>query len=154
MEQSTLSKIRDLLQKEADKMSLQLVSVRFYNDKEMGDVLEVLIDRDYNITMGEIQAYTDDVNPLLDELTEEITSPYTLDISSGGSMRVIPFEDTPKLLGKYLDIKLSKSGETITAKAVSFEEDKLNVTYFIKGRKKNLSLEKDDISEIHMGYKA
>lgn len=148
-----LTQTKEVLQKACDEMAFQLVSVRYYHDGELGDVLEVLIDKDYNITMDEIQAYTDKVNPLLDEIAE-LDQPYTLDISSGGSQREIPFEDTPKFVDRYLDIKLSKSQETMTVKVSGFKDDVLSCFYFIKGRKKKLDLRREDISSIHMGYKA
>lgn len=153
MELSTLEKVKETLAKAAEELSLDLVSVRYYKDEQMGMVLEVLIDKDYQITMDQIQEYTDKVNPLLDEITD-LDEAYMLDISSGGSEREIPFEDTSKLLDHYLDIKLAKSGSTITAKALSYEDGKLIVVYFIKGRKKQLVLQKEDVEKIHMGYKA
>lgn len=148
-----LDHVTEVLKKVADEEGLELVSTRFYHDSEMGDVLEVLIDHDYSITMDEIQSYTDKVNPLLDEMPE-LDIPYTLDISSGGSERLIPFEDTAKFVDRYLDIQLAKTKETITAKVISFADDTLKVSYFIKGRKKTLELKKDDIESVHMGYKA
>lgn len=148
-----LTQIKEVLQKAADELSLQLVSVRYYHDGELGDVLEVLIDKDYDITMDEIEEYTDKVNPLLDEIPM-LDQPYTLDISSGGSEREIPFEDTAKFIDRYLDIRLSKSQETVTVKVSGFKDDVLSCFYFIKGRKKKLELKKEDISSIHMGYKA
>ncbi|MCR4699195.1 MAG: hypothetical protein K5762_07520 [Bacilli bacterium] len=153
MELSTLDKVKETLAQAAKELDLDLVSVRYYNDEQMGMVLEVLIDKDYQITMDQIQEYTDKVNPLLDEITD-LDEAYMLDISSGGSEREIPFEDTAKLLDHYLDIKMAKSGETITAKALSYNEGELTVVYFIKGRRKQLVLHKDDVEKIHMGYKA
>ncbi len=148
-----LENVKKLLQKCCEELSLQLVSVRFYHDSQIGDILEVLIDKDYSITMKEIEEFTDKVNPLLDELPE-LSLPYTLDISSGGSEREIPFEDTKKFIDGYLELQLSKTHEKITAKVLSFEEGKLTVFYFIKGRKKKLVLTKEDVESIHMGYKA
>lgn len=148
-----LENVKNLLQKCCEELSLQLVSIRFYHDSEMGDVLEVLIDKDYSITMKEIEEFTDKVNPLLDELPE-LSMPYTLDISSGGSMREIPFEDAKKFVDDYLEIQLSHTHEKITVKVLSFEGDELTAMYFIKGRKKKLVLKKEDVESIHMGYKA
>lgn len=148
-----LTNIDEILKKACEELSLTLVSTRFYKDPEMGDMLEVLIDKDYSITMDEIEAFTEKVNPLLDALPE-LDIPYTLDISSGGSEREIPFADLRKFLNHYLDIKLKKSGETITIKPLSFEEGVLKGQYFIKGRKKSVELTEEDIESIHMGYKA
>ena len=153
MDQNTLDEVKKVLQKVADELSLQLVSTRYYRDEEMGMVLEVLIDKDYQITMDQIQEYTDKVNPLLDEVTS-LEESYMLDISSGGSEREIPFEDCSKLISHYLDIKIKKSGETITAKLLEANDESIDVVYFIKGRRKQLHLSKDEVETIHMGYKA
>ena len=153
MDQSTLEKMRHALEKAALEQNLELISFRYYNDEQMGMMLEVLIDKDYAITMEEIERYTEAVNPLLDEI-DTSDEAYTLDISSGGSERIIPFKDCYKLLDRYLDIKIKKSGETITAKVLSFANDELTVVYFIKGRRKQLTLKEDEIEVIHMGYKA
>ncbi len=153
MDQNTLDEVKKVLQKVADELSLQLVSTRYYRDEEMGMVLEVMIDKDYQITMDQIQEYTDKVNPLLDEVTS-LEESYMLDISSGGSEREIPFSDCSKLISHYLDIKIKRSGETITAKLLEANDESIDVVYFIKGRRKQLHLLKDEVETIHMGYKA
>ena len=153
MDQITLEKITNVLQKTADSLSIELISVRYYTDEQMGKVLEVLIDKDYSISMEQIEEYTNAVNPLLDEV-DDSEEGYMLDISSGGSVRKIPFDDVGRLIDRYLDIKLKKSGETITAKVLSFEDQVMKVVYFIKGRRKQLELTKEDVETIHMGYKA
>lgn len=153
MDQKTLEKVKKMLKTAAEEMNLELVSVRYLPSGEMGPTLEVLIDHDYNISMDEIQAYTDVVSPKLDEI-EELNEPYTLDIASGGSQREIPPKDLGKLIGRYLDITKAKDGKTITAKLEKADDKGMDVTYFIKGRKKKEHLEYDAIASIHMGYKA
>ena len=71
MNESFLQKAEEIFHQAAIKLSLEVVSIKNYNDPEMGKVLEVLLDHDYNITMEEIEAFTDMVNPLLDEIADE-----------------------------------------------------------------------------------
>lgn len=154
MDTEALEEAKKILQKAADEMGLELISVKMKQDKENGKTLEVFIDKDYAIDLKTIEAYTEKVSPLLDSI-HGLDESYMLDISSGGSERLIPYEDIGKLLGHYLDVKLLSSGETKTLKAESLTEDgKVNFVYFLKGRKKKLVLGREDIAEIHMGYKA
>ncbi len=153
MDQVLLEKAKEMFQKSAEEMGLTLVSCRYYVSKEEGAVLEVLIDRDFEITMDEIQAYTDKVNPLLDEI-DDSEEGYLLDISSGGSEREIPFSSLGKFVSRWLDVKMKKSGDVITMQLDKFEDDKAYLHHFIKGRKKNEVLSADDVDTIHIGYKA
>lgn len=151
MNSVNLEKIKDIAESLCKELNLDLISIRSYHDIEMGEMLEILIDHSYSITMDEIEEFTSKINPLIDELN--IDDSYTLDISSGGSEREIPYSDLNKLIDRYLDIKLKKSGEVITAKLTSFDGI-AKLTYFIKGRKKVVELKEEEIESIHMGYKA
>ena len=51
-------------------------------------------------------------------------------------------------------MKIKKSGETVTAKLEACDEEKMNLLYFIKGRKKKLELKYEEVESIRMGYKA
>lgn len=153
MTEEILEKIKKVCKEVADELALELVLVRYRSSSENGPVLEVFVDKDYNISMEEIDAFTEKVNPLLDDILQDDDSAFVLDISSGGSEREIPFEDLPKLEGHYLDLIL-KNGEKITAKNVKADENELSLLYFIKGRKKERVLKKEDIQSIRMGYKA
>lgn len=152
MVQELQDEIRKVCQKTADEMGLTLVSFRFLANGENGPTLEVLIDKDFDISMKEIEDYTEKVNPLIDEI-DNTDEAYVLDISSGGSERKIPFEMLSRFVNQWLDITL-KSGEIITAFGLLFDGKELTVQYFIKGRKKKLVLKEDDIKTIRMGYKA
>ena len=152
METELLKKIHDLLQKEADDEGIELISVKFKHDEMLGRTLEVLIDKNYQITLDEISSFTEKANEILDSISE-LEDSYILDISSGGSQRDIPFVDLNKLVDHYLDLTLN-GGEKITAKLVDVIDDEAHFIYFIKGRKKKLDLKRDEIKQIHMGYKA
>lgn len=152
MVQELQDEIKNICQKTADEMGLTLVSFRFLANGDNGPTLEVLIDRDFDISMKEIEEFTDKVNPLIDKV-DQTDEAYVLDISSGGSERNIPFEKLSRFLSQWLDITL-KTGEKITALLLSFDGTEMDVQYFIKGRKKKLKLVSADVKTIRMGYKA
>ena len=152
MVQELQDEIRNICQKTADEMGLTLVSFRFLANGDNGPTLEVLIDRDFDISMKEIEEFTEKVNPLIDKV-DQTDEAYVLDISSGGSERNIPFEKLSRFLSQWLDITL-KTGEKITALLLSFDGTEMDVQYFIKGRKKKLKLVSADVKTIRMGYKA
>ncbi len=152
MEQNLLEKAKQMFQEVANDMGLVLVSVRYYTGED-GPVLEVLIDKDFSITMEEIQNYTDRVNPLLDAM-DDSEEGYVLDISSGGRERLIPFADLGNFLTRWLSVKLRQSGETLLMQLDSFEDGKATFHHFLKGRKKKEVLTEEQAETIHMGYKA
>lgn len=152
MVQELQDEIKNICQKTADEMGLTLVSFRFLANGDNGPTLEILIDRDFDISMKEIEEFTEKVNPLIDKV-DQTDEAYVLDISSGGSERNIPFEKLSRFLSQWLDITL-KTGEKITALLLSFDGTEMDVQYFIKGRKKKLKLVSADVKTIRMGYKA
>ena len=153
MDQSIRDKVNSVLGKACEDMGLTLVKTCFKSNGEMGPTLEVYIDHDYAITRKEIEEYTDKVNPLLDAI-EGLDEDYRLDISSGGSLREIPFQDLAKFIGHYLDVKLKKDGSLHTRKLDSIKENKALFFYFLKGAKKKMALSEEEIDSIHRGYKA
>lgn len=154
MKEEYLSKAKEIFNKVADEMGITVVSIKSKNDPEMGEVLEVLIDKNFDITIDDIQLYTDKVNELLDLLDDSDVQGYTLDISSSGSEREIDFSLLDCFIDRWLDITLKSSGEKITCKLEEKTAQEIKVYYFIKGRKKTIRLKEEDISSIRMGYKA
>lgn len=152
MNRETLEKVRAVLLEEAKKEGLELVNVRFYVDDLNGPTLEVLLDHDYQITMEEISLFTEKASPLLDDIPG-LEESYLLDISSGGSEKVIPFSDLPKLVGHYIDVTF-QDGRKETMKLEKATETEAAFVYFIKGRRKKEVLKEEDIKMMKMGYKA
>lgn len=152
MVQELQDEIKKICQKTAEEMGLTLVSFRFLANGDNGPTLEVLIDKDFDISMKEIEEFTDKVNPLIDEI-DKSDETYVLDISSGGCERNIPFVSLARFVSQWLDITL-KTGEKLTALLLSFDGKEMEVQYFIKGRKKKQKFVSDDIKTIRMGYKA
>lgn len=151
MDKTILDKIESIAKQEAEKENLQFVSCRFYHHSTLGNTLEILVDKDFQITLDEIDKYTNNVSILLDDI-EEFDEPYMLDVCSGGSEREIQFEDLYRLIEQYIDIDLN-NGEKLLAKLLNYNEEEIEVVYFIKGRKKKQIIKFEDIKSIHMGYK-
>lgn len=152
MTQELQDKIKEVCEKTASELGLVLVSFKFIKSGENGPTLEVLIDKDFDISMKEIEKFTDTVNPIIDEI-DDSDEAYLLDISSGGSERNIPFDILDRFVDQWLDITL-KTGEKILALLLLKDDENITVQYFIKGRKKKVSLKKENIKNIYMGYKA
>ncbi len=152
MDQGLLEKITAVLQKEAEEEGIELVSVKFKIDQMLGKTLEVLVDKDYQITLDEITAFSEKASELLDSI-EDLTDSYMLDVSSGGSEKQIPFEDLTKLVDHWIDLKL-KDGKKVTAKLVALEDENARFEYFVKGKKVKFQVTKEDVVEMRMGYKA
>ncbi len=153
MDKSTLEKAENIFREEAEKEGLEVVSVRFFNDPLNGPTLEVLIDRNFSITIDEIEKYTDAVSPLVDEL--DIPDSYLLDIGSGGSQRDIPVEKLEDLKEEHVFDVTDRNGNTVrNCTYVSNEDGLLLFTYFVKGKKTKLKLKEEDVKNIRMGYKA
>lgn len=153
MDSQTRDKVTKLLEDASKERGLTFVEAKFVPNGERGKTLQVFIDHDYAITREEIQAYTDKVSPLLDSVKGRDDS-YRLDISSGGSRRKIPFSDFPKLINRYLDVKLKKDGSLHTRKLREVKGGKAKFLYFVKGAKKKRELSEDERQEVHRGYKA
>ncbi len=153
MDKTLLEKAENIFREEAENEGLEVVSIRYFNDPLNGPTLEVLIDKDFQITIDEIEKYTDAVSPLIDEL--DIPDSYLLDIGSGGSERDIPVEKLEGLKDIHVFDVTDKNGNTTrNCTYVSSEEGIILFTYFVKGKKTKLKLKEEDIRHIKMGYKA
>ncbi len=153
MDKDLLEKAENIFREEASREGLEVVSVRYFNDSLNGPTLEVLVDRDFSITIEEIEAYTEAVSPLIDEL--DIPDSYLLDIGSGGSQKDVPVWKLEEFKDIYVfDVTDIHGNTTKNCTFVNSEEDILFFTYFVKGKKTKLKLHETDVKHIRMGYKA
>lgn len=135
MTEIALKKAKEVAQKIADELGYQLYDVKVYS--ELGtEFLEVSVDKDYSITLDQIEIYSNKLSEALDSI-EELSSPYTLDVASPGAEREFPKEDLNKVIGYYVqvitnDVKDNEREGTIE----SFDGKILTLKRFIKGRKK------------------
>lgn len=143
--------VQPILEETKDQLSLDYLDSKIYKDNNEV-ILEVHIDKNFSITIDDIEKFTTIVNEKLDKLEDKI-GPYLLDISSSTSDRLIKYEELPFFVNKYLDIKFEKE-ELKDVKLLELDNKKILIRYFIKGRKKELVLLKEDIKEIHASYKS
>lgn len=154
MEEEYLNSVKEICLKTCQDMGLTLVSFKQKHDDEIGRVIEVLIDKNFDITIDQIEEYTNRVNPLIDSLGEP-NFQYTLDIASGGSEREIPFTSLNNFIDCFLTIIIKSSGERKDVYVDKMiDTNTYQFHYFVKGKKTKLILKDSEIESIHMGYKA
>lgn len=130
----------------AETMGYQFYSIRAY--KENGTTfLEVCVDKDYSVTLEQIEAYSQALGERLDTI-EELDEPYTLDVASPGAERDFPKEDLTKVVGRYVEVEtnnLPKGEKKAEGTIESFDGKTLVLKRFIKGRKKVYQIPYDDV---------
>ena len=84
---SAVKVVEALVRPVVEGMNLRLWDVRF--EKEGSSwFLRIFIDKDEGLTMGECEAYTREMNKLLDE-ADPIEGSYTLEVGSAGAERAL-----------------------------------------------------------------
>jgi ribosome maturation factor RimP len=147
-------KVREVLESRLKEKGYTLEGVRYYLSKE-GPKLELVVDRDDPISLDDIVALSDFISPILDE-NDPIAGAYTLDISSLGAEKPIALGKLANYDGRYVHLHLSHpvQGENIlegTLKVV--DEETLGLTFFIKGRKKDVTFPKKDVDSARLAIK-
>lgn len=144
MDKKAIEKAKEVAQQIADKMGYQLYDVKAY--KEDGtEFLEVSVDKDYQITLDQIEAYSNALSEALDSV-EELSSAYTLDVASPGAEREFPKEDLPKLVHFYAEFETTDAkNKKVEGNIESFDGSTLVLKRFIKGRKKVYQIPFDSI---------
>lgn len=151
MDQKTLDKVTAIAAQVAQEMGFQLYSVKQYHENTTL-FLEVCVDKDYSITLDQIEAYSDNLGTRLDQV-EELSEPYTLDVASPGAERDFPKEDLPKLIGRYMSIEadnLKKGEKSCEGTLISIENDTILLRRFIKGRKKEYQIPLTDVKKCRL----
>lgn len=120
-----------------EEMGYQFYSIRAYRESGT-EFLEICIDRDYAITLEQIESYSQALGERLDGLAE-LADPYTLEVASPGAEREFPREDLGKVIGRYIEVEaadLPKGERKAEGTIESFDGQTLVLKRFIKGRKK------------------
>lgn len=119
--------------------------------KEDGELyLRIEVEADRPLTMDNIIEITNKISKRIDEVDDSDES-YILDISSGGSDKPIEMSKLPCYIGQKLDITTKepvKGVTNFTATINNVGESEIDVTFFIKGAKKNVKVDMDNIEEI------
>lgn len=153
MKEEALKKAREVAQSVADSMGYQLYGVKAYTE-DGTEFLEIAVDKDYSISLDDITAYSDALSEKLDGV-EELSDPYTLDITSPGAERDFPKEDLSKLIGRYMGIEASSLKEKeVFGTLESFDGTTVELKRFIKGRKKVYKIPYADVIKCRFVIKA
>ncbi len=144
MKEEALSKAKAAARKVADSLGYQLYGVRAYTEGGT-EFLEVLVDKDYQIDIDEIETYSNALSAMLDEIPE-LDSPYTLDVASPGLEREFPKSDLDKVVGRYIQVTAQlEKDQKVEGTVDSFDGLTLVLKTFIKGRKKIYRIPVDKI---------
>lgn len=136
MDQTALEACKKAAKSVADELGYELYDVRNYNE-DGTEFLEVSVDKDYAITLDQVETYSNALSQALDKLDALIVSPYTLDVASPGAERDFPKEDLPKVIGRYVQVTQDAPKDTIVEGTIeSFDGSILLLKRFFKGRKK------------------
>ncbi len=145
-----LDKINDLAIKEAFKLGLEIVSVKYVREKGE-NILRILIDKESGVSIDDATSLNQRISDALD-LLEIDEDNYILEISSVGAERPIKNEaDFEKAIGKYIYVEYD--GNKLYGYLKENNVTEIAVEENIKGRLKNKTIEKQKISKIRLAIK-
>ena len=132
-----------------EELGLKLYRVYFKNEGHE-KVLHIEITKKEGVGLNDIVAFTEIINPKLDEMSE-LDFQYSLDCSSPGAERFFPVEELNEHLNEYMEI--THLGKVTLGTLVSLDENEILMSYFIKGRPKKEKIEIKDISKCQLKVK-
>ncbi len=132
----------------------ELHSLRFFK-KAKDNVLEIIIDKENEISMNDIVEISEKISSLLDEI-DLIDDAYSLDISSLGAEKPIKVENLDKYIDRYIYVHIVNPIEGLNSyegelKTVSESEIELEIR--IKTRKKIIKISKENIDKCRFAIK-
>ncbi len=143
-------RVKELLSSEG----YNLYSLRFFK-KGKENILEIIIDRETEISMNNIVEISEKISNLLDEL-DLISDAYALDISSLGAEKPLKVENLSKYIDRYIYVHIVNPIEGLN----SYEGDLKSVTdtdidleIRIKTRKKIIEISKENIDKCRLAIK-
>ncbi|HPX33393.1 MAG TPA: ribosome maturation factor RimP [Erysipelotrichaceae bacterium] len=120
-------------------------------------ILEICIKKiDGEIDLDICEIVSNQISEILDQ-HDDSNQPYLLDVCSFGAEEVLENEDEIiNHIGDYVHIELKnpeKGIDSIDGTLTSFEDNILNITYFIKGVKKQTNINYDNVKLIRLAVK-
>lgn len=145
----------DLVEPICKEANVNLVEVKW--EKEYNTYfLRVIIDKEGGINVDDATAVSEALSPLLDR-EDYIKEEYMLEVSSPGIERELKSEkDLVDSIGKFVHIGLyaKKDGfKEIEGDLIKVEDDLITIEALIKGRKKEYTFNKKEISLIRLAVK-
>ena len=134
----------------------QLVEIKF-SKYEGDDLLSIIVkrsDKTY-ISMNRISNLSTKISERLDEIDDE-DKPYMLNVESAGIDDSLDLSHIEEYVDKYVSLELNsplKNQNTFLGKIKEVKENEIIFEYFIKGARKKLVIEKNNIKKGNLEYK-
>lgn len=146
------TEINALLEKEG----YQLVEIKF-SKYDGDDLLSIIVKRSDNtdISMNQISNLSTKISDKLDEIDDE-DKPYMLNVESAGIDDSLDLSHIEEYVDKYVSLELNnplKNQNTFLGKIKEVKENEIIFEYFIKGARKKLVIEKNNIKKGNLEYK-
>lgn len=146
--------IKNVLNEPLQTLGYEVVSVKYTRSKK-GSTLEVIVDKDDDISLEEIVQVSNLISPLLD-VGDYIKENYTLDVTSLGAEKPIKISKLDKYIGKYINIHLTHpyEGENILEGDLKdIKDGVVELEIRIKSRKKSCLIPLDTIDRARLAIK-
>ena len=139
-----------------EKEGYQLVEIKF-SKYEGDDLLSIIVKRSDNtyISMNQISNLSTKISERLDEIDDE-DKPYMLNVESAGIDDSLDLSHIEEYVDKYVSLELNsplKNQNTFLGEIKEVKENEIIFEYFIKGARKKLVIEKNNIKKGNLEYK-
>lgn len=139
-----------------EKEGYQLVEIKF-SKYEGDDLLSIIVKRSDNtyISMNQISNLSIKISERLDEIDDE-DKPYMLNVESAGIDDSLDLSHIEEYVDKYVSLELNnplKNQNKFLGKIKEVKENEIIFEYFIKGARKKLVIEKNNIKKGNLEYK-
>lgn len=139
-----------------EKEGYQLVEIKF-SKYEGDDLLSIIVKRSDNtyISMNQISNLSTKISDKLDEIDDE-DKPYMLNVESAGIDDSLDLSHIEDYVDKYVSLELNnplKNQNKFLGKIKEVKENEIIFEYFIKGARKKLVIEKNNIKKGNLEYK-
>lgn len=139
-----------------EKEGYQLVEIKF-SKYEGDDLLSIIVKRSDNtyISMNQISNLSTKISERLDEIDDE-DKPYMLNVESAGIDDSLDLSHIEEYVDKYVSLELNnplKNQNKFLGKIKEVKENEIIFEYFIKGARKKLVIEKNNIKKGNLEYK-
>ena len=133
-----------------EKEGYQLVEIKF-SKYEGDDLLNIIVKRSDNtyISMNQISNLSTKISERLDEIDDE-DKPYMLNVESAGIDDSLDLSHIEEYVDKYVSLELNnplKNQNKFLGKIKEVKENEIIFEYFIKGARKKLVIEKNNIKK-------
>lgn len=135
-------------------INYELYSLKFIK-KNKEYVLEIIVDRDEDISMDDIVEVSELISSYLDKL-DFGDVPYLLNVSSLGIEKPIKLDKISKYINRYIYVHIINPIDglnSFTGTLIEVNEDEITLEILIKGRKKKIVIKKENIDKCTFAVK-